>query len=344
MKIVFYSSQPYDRRFFDEVNADFAHELVYHDYPLTAHTDLRTLDAPAVCVFVNDDLSRSVLQALQAQGVWLIVLRCAGFNNVDLAAAEELGLSVVRVPAYSPYAVAEHTVGLMLALNRKIHRAYNRVREGNFSLDGLLGFDMHGRTVGVVGTGRIGAVVVRIVRAMGCDVLAHDPSPNDECVSLGARYVCLPELYAQADIVSLHCPLTCDTHHLIDAAALAQMKDGVMLINTSRGAVVDASILVPGLKSGKIGYLGMDVYEQEGDLFFQDLSNQIIQDDVFERLVTFPNALITGHQGYFTEDALRNIAHTSLSNVTVLEQGQPCANVLTTVVLRGSCENKHNVK
>ena len=337
MKIVFFSSKPYDRQFFDEANAEYGHELVYLDYPLSIHTDLRTLDAPAVCVFVNDDLGRPVLQTLKQQGVSLIVLRCAGFNNVDLRAAEELGLTVVRVPAYSPYAVAEHTVGLMLTLNRKIHRAYNRVREGNFSLDGLLGFDMHGRTVGVVGTGRIGALVVRILRGMGCEVLAHDLAPNQECVSLGARYADLPELYAQADIITLHCPLTCDTHHLIDAQALAQMKDGVMLINTSRGAVVDAGILVPGVKSGKIGYLGLDVYEQEGDLFFKDLSNQIIQDDVFERLLTFPNVLITGHQGYFTEDALRNIAHTSLQNVSDVAQGRGCENTLKSNVLRDAC-------
>jgi len=338
MKVVFFSSKPYDRRYFDEANVAHGHQLVYFSHPLTTHTDLQSLSADAVCVFVNDDLGREVLTALQRRGVSLIVLRCAGFNNVDLNAAEELGLTVVRVPAYSPHAVAEHTLGLMLSLNRKIHRAYNRVREGNFSLDGLLGFDMHGRTVGIIGTGRIGALVVRIVRGMGCEVLAHDPSPNAECESLGARYVALGELYAQSDIISLHCPLSCDTHHLIDAAALAQMKDGVMLINTSRGAVIDASILVSGLKSGKIGYLGLDVYEQEGDLFFEDLSNEVIQDDVFERLVTFPNVLITGHQGYFTEDALRNIAHTSLQNVSTVERGQACDNALTSGVLRGACK------
>ncbi len=339
MKIAFFSSKPYDQRFFDETNSELAHELVYYSHPLTRHTDLRSLDAEAVCVFVNDDLSRDVLTALKQQNVRLVVLRCAGFNNVDLLAAEELGLTVVRVPAYSPHAVAEHSVGLMLSLNRKIHRAYNRVREGNFSLEGLLGFDMHGRTVGVIGTGRIGALVVRIVSAMGCKVLAYDLSPNQECVSLGASYVDLPALYQHADIISLHCPLTCDTHHLIDAEALAQMKDGVMLINTSRGAVIDASMLVSGLKSGKIGYLGLDVYEQEGDLFFEDLSDKIIQDDVFERLVTFPNVLITGHQGYFTEDALRNIAQTSLANVSAIEQGRGCENTVTSALLRGACAN-----
>lgn len=337
MKIVFFSSKSYEQKFFDEANEKFGFELVYFAHHLSRHTELKSLSADAVCVFVNDILDYDVLSALQQQGIRLVVLRCAGFNNVDLPAAEKLGMRVVRVPAYSPYAVAEHTVGLMLSLNRKIHRAHNRVREGNFSLEGLLGFDMHGRTAGVIGTGRIGSVVVRILSGMGCCVLAYDPQKNNECVQLGARYVSLAELYAQSDIISLHCPLDCNTHHLINAAALAQMRDGVMLINTSRGAVIDAAILVSGLKSGKIGYLGLDVYEQEGDLFFEDLSNDIIQDDVFERLVTFPNVLITGHQGYFTEDALRNIAQTSLANVHALEQGQVCENELTATVLRGAC-------
>lgn len=338
MKIIFFSSKPYDQKFFDEANQAFGFELVYFEQPLSSHTELRSLSADAVCVFVNDSVDRKVLTVLQQQDIRLVVLRCAGFNNVDLSAAEELGVKVVRVPAYSPYAVAEHTVGLMLSLNRKIHRAYNRVREGNFSLDGLLGFDMHERTVGVIGTGRIGSLVVRILSGMGCHVLVHDFRENNECLQLGASYVSLPELYQRSDIITLHCPLTCDTHHLINADALAQMKDGVMLINTSRGAVMDAAILVSGLKSGKIGYLGLDVYEQEGDLFFKDLSDKIIQDDVFERLVTFPNVLITGHQGYFTEDALRNIAQTSLANVSAVQQGQACKNELTTAMLRNACQ------
>lgn len=338
MKIAFFSSKSYDQRFFDEANEEFGFELTYFSHHLSPHTDLTSLSVDAVCVFVNDIVDRNVLSALHQQGVRLVVLRCAGFNNVDLPAAEALGLQVVRVPAYSPYAVAEHTVGLMLSLNRKIHRAYNRVREGNFSLQGLLGFDMHGRTVGVIGTGRIGSLVVRILSGMGCRVLVYDLQQNDECLQLGASYVSLSELYSQADIITLHCPLTCDTHHLINADALMQMKEGVMLINTSRGAVMDAAILVSGLKSGKIGYLGLDVYEQEGDLFFEDLSDQIIQDDVFERLVTFPNVLITGHQGYFTEDALRNIAQTSLANVSAVDKGEVCDNALTTIVLRDACK------
>lgn len=338
MKIVFFSSKVYDQTFFDEANEKYGFELVYFAHHLSRHTDLHSLSADAACVFVNDTVDHNVLSALNQRGIRLVVLRCAGFNNVDLSAAEELGVKVVRVPAYSPYAVAEHTVGLMLSLNRKIHRAYARVREGNFSLDGLLGFDMHGRTVGVIGTGRIGSLVVRILSGMGCRILAYDPQQNDECVRLGVHYVNLPELYAQSDIITLHCPLTCDTHHLINGDALALMNDGVMLINTSRGAVVDAKILVAGLKSGKIGYLGLDVYEQEGDLFFKNLSDTIIQDDLFERLVTFPNVLITGHQGYFTEDALRNIAHTSLANASAVEQGQVCENELTTTVLHGACQ------
>lgn len=337
MKIAFFSSKPYDQTFFDEANKQFGHELQYFSHHLSEHINMQGLSVNAVCVFVNDNLDRQVLASLHKQGIGLVVLRCAGFNNVDLVAAEDLGVKVVRVPAYSPFAVAEHAVGLMLSLNRKIHRAYNRVREGNFSLQGLLGFDMHGRTVGVIGTGRIGTLVVRILVGMGCRVLVNDPQENQECVSLGAEYVSLPTLYEQSDIVTLHCPLTCDTHHLIDADALSKMKAGVMLINTSRGAVIDASILVPGLKSEKIGYLGLDVYEQEGDLFFEDLSNKIIQDDVFERLVTFPNVLVTGHQGYFTQDALRNIAEVSLQNATEVEQGVSCANELTATVMRAPC-------
>lgn len=337
MKIAFFSTRDYDRQYFDEVNTSFGHELCYYSHRLSLPVARQPLSVDAVCVFVNDNLDRETLTALHQQGINLVILRCAGFNNVDLVTTEQLGMTVVRVPAYSPYAVAEHTVGLMLSLNRKIHRAYNRVREGNFSLQGLLGFDMHGRTVGVVGTGRIGALVVRILAGMGCRVLAHDIRQNKQCIDLGAEYVSLSELYQQSDIITLHCPLNCDTHHMINDRALQQMKPGVMLINTSRGAVIDATVLVPGLKSGKIGYLGLDVYEQEGDLFFQDLSDQIITDDIFERLVTFPNVLITGHQGYFTEDALRNIATTSLENASIIERGSPCNNEVTTALLRAPC-------
>jgi D-lactate dehydrogenase len=233
-----------------------------------------------------------------------------------------LGLTVVRVPAYSPYAVAEHTVGLILTLNRKIHRAYARVREGNFALDGLLGFDLNGRTVGVIGTGKIGAVVARIMNGFGCQLLAYDPFPTPECERLGVKYVSLPQLFAASDIVTLHCPLTPETHHLIDAQAIGQMKSGFMLINTGRGALIDTQAVIEALKSGQIGYLGLDVYEEEADLFFEDLSDKVIHDDVFARLLTFPNVVITGHQGFFTEEALKSIAETTLSNITAFEQGQ----------------------
>jgi len=258
--------------------------------------------------------------------VELIALRCAGFNNVDLDAAARRGIKVVRVPAYSPYAVAEYTVGLMLALNRKIHRAYCRVREGNFSLNGLLGFDMEGRTAGIIGTGKIGSLVVRTLRAMGMKVLASDPVVNEECVKEGAQYVDLDVLFAQSDVISLHCPLTPVTHHIIDAEAIDKMKPGVMLINTSRGAVIDTSAVIASMKSGHIGMLGLDVYEQEEELFFEDHSYEVITDDVFERLLTFPNALVTAHQGFFTADALENIAATTLGNIGEFEQGGQLSN------------------
>ena len=277
---------------------------------------------PAVCVFVNDQLDALVLAELARQGTRLIALRCAGFNNVDLAAARDLDMTVVRVPAYSPYAVAEHTVGLILSLNRKIHRAYNRVRDGNFALDGLLGFDLHGRTVGLIGTGQIGAVTANILNGFGCSLLAYDPYPNPACEAIGVRYVPLAELLAESDIITLHCPLTPETHYLINGRALSQMKKGVMLINTSRGALVDTRAVINALKSGQVGYLGLDVYEEEGDLFFEDLSDQAIRDDIFARLLTFPNVMITGHQAFFTAEALQNIAATTLANVTAFEQGE----------------------
>ena len=295
-------------------------------------------DAQAVCVFVNDEIDKEVLNALRNRGIGLVALRCAGFNNVDLISAEKLGITIVRVPAYSPNSVAEHTLALMLALNRKIHRAYNRVREGNFSLDGLLGFDLNGRTAGIVGTGRIGRIVAHILLAIGCTVIANDPKPCAEGEEMGVRYVELTELFQQSDIISLHCPLNCDTYHLVNESALAQMKKGIMIINTSRGATLDSRAVIVGLKSGKIGYLGLDVYEQEGDLFFQDLSNQVIQDDVFERLVSFPNVLITGHQGFFTEDALQNIAQTTLNNISDFERDGKCMNEISTSLLREPCE------
>jgi D-lactate dehydrogenase len=257
-----------------------------------------------------------------------VALRSAGYNNVDLPAAARLGITVTRVPAYSPHAVAEHTVALILALNRKVHRAWARVREGNFSLDGLLGFDLVRRTAGVVGTGKIGAAVVRILSGFGCRVLAFDPVPNADCLALGAAYVSLPELLASSDIVTLHCPLTPETRHLVDAASLARMKPGAMLINTGRGALVDTPAVIEALKSGHLGYLGLDVYEEEAALFFEDRSWRVLQDDVFARLLTFPNVLVTGHQGFFTTEALTAIADTTLQAVTEFEQGKVPSNAV----------------
>jgi D-lactate dehydrogenase len=321
MKVAVFSSRQYDRRFLDAANAaaSEAHELHYIDAHLTAATAALAADAGAVCAFVNDQLDRPTLQRLAAQGIRLIALRSAGFNHVDLAAARELGLTVARVPAYSPHAVAEHTVALVLSLNRRIHRAYARVREGNFALDGLLGFDLHGRTVGVIGTGTIGIEVARIMRGFGCRVLGSDPDHDAEFEALGGVYVELPVLLAESDIVTLHCPLTPQTRHLVDSHAVARMKPGVMLINTSRGAVIDTRAVIAGLKSGAIGHLGLDVYEEEGDLFFENLSDQMIHDDVFARLLTFPNVLITGHQAFFTAEALTAIAETTIGNMSSFE-------------------------
>jgi D-lactate dehydrogenase len=281
----------------------------------------------AVCVFVNDQMNAAVIATLESLGVRLIALRCAGYNNVDLSAAKKHGITVVRVPAYSPYAVAEHTIALMLALNRKLHRAYNRVREGNFALDGLVGFDMHGKIVGVIGTGQIGTVVAQILTGFGCPILAFDPFPNATCRSLGVRYVELNQLFAESDIITVHCPLTPENKHLINGQALEKMKNGVMLINTSRGALLDTIVITEGLKSGRIGYLGLDVYEEEEDIFFEDRSGLILSDDVFARLLTFPNVIITGHQAFFTREALLNIAATTIDNITKFENNQPLENM-----------------
>jgi D-lactate dehydrogenase len=314
MRIAFYSTRPYDRRFFTEANADGAHELVFFEARLDASTAATAAGAEAVCAFVNDTLDAAVLQRLHALGVRLVLLRSAGFNHVDLPAAAALGLAVGRVPEYSPYAVAEHTAALVLTLNRKIHRAHARVREGNFQLEGLMGFDLHGSTVGIVGTGKIGRCFARIMRGFGCRVLAADPQPHPEALALGVEYVSWSSLLEASDIISLHCPLTPATRHLVDAAALSRMKKGAMLVNTSRGAVVDTRAVIASLKRGHLGSLGLDVYEEEGDLFFRDLSAGVLQDDVFARLLTFPNVVITGHQAFFTEQALAQIAQVTLAN------------------------------
>ncbi len=313
MRVAVYSSKPYDERFLAEANA--THELTFFEARLTPDTARLAEGVEAVCAFVNDDLGAATLKRLAAGGTRLIALRSAGFNHVDLDAAAGAGLTVARVPAYSPHAVAEHTVALILTLNRKTHLAYNRVRDGNFALDGLMGFDLVGKTAGVVGTGEIGAVLTCILAGFGCRLLAHDPKPNPSCEARGAVYVDMPTLLAQSDVVTLQCPLTPATHHLIDDAAIARMKPGAMLVNTSRGAVVDTRALIRGLKSGALGSVALDVYEEEGDLFFEDLSNRFIPDDVFARLLTFPNVLITGHQGFFTREALQAIAAVTIENI-----------------------------
>jgi D-lactate dehydrogenase len=278
---------------------------------------------PAVSIFVSDDASAEVLRTLHAGGTRFIALRSAGFNHVDLDEAQRLGLTIARVPAYSPYAVAEHAVGLMLTLNRKFHRAYARVREQNFSLEGLMGFDMRGKAVGVIGTGKIGEAACSILRGFGCRVLASDPVINPACRAIGVEYVSLPDLYAASDIITLHCPLTPSSRHMIGEASLAVMKPGVMLINTSRGAVIDTRALIAALKRGHVGSVGLDVYEQEGDLFFKDLSSEVIHDDVFVRLLTFPNVFITAHQGFFTREACEAIARTTIDNANGFEHAGP---------------------
>jgi D-lactate dehydrogenase len=314
MEIAIFSTRPWDRRFLDAANAS-GHTLRYVEARLDPVTAAAAAGAQAVCAFVNDVVNAEVLEALHAQGVRLVVLRSAGFNHVDLVAAARLGIAVGRVPEYSPHAVAEHTVALLLTLNRKTHRAHARVREGNFALDGLLGFDLHGKTVGVVGTGKIGACFAAIMKGFGCTLLGSDPVENPDCAALGLRYVSLPVLLAESDVVSLHCPLTPATRHLIGQQALATIKPGAMLLNTSRGAVVDTTAAIAALKSGRLGSLGIDVYEEEADLFFRDLSDEVLHDDVFARLLTFPNVVVTGHQAFFTVEALRAIAETTIDNV-----------------------------
>lgn len=315
-RVAVFDSKAYDRRFLEQANLQFHHQLTFFEAQLKPSTAVLADGFDAICVFVNDQLDETVLTQLAAQGTRIVALRCAGYNNVDLASAGKLGIIVVRVPAYSPHAVAEFTIGLVLALDRHIHRAWARVRENNFALDGLIGRNLFGRTVGVFGTGRIGALVARTFKlGFDCDVIACDLAQNAELAATGVRYVDRQELIAQADIITLHCPLTPDTRHFIDAAAIAAAKPGVMIINTSRGALIDTRALIAGLKSHKIGSVALDVYEQEADLFFKDLSSEIIDDDVFQRLLTFPNVLVTGHQAFLTEEALAAIAETTLQSI-----------------------------
>lgn len=315
MKIAMFSAKPWVHQAFEPLAASFSAEITWLEPRLEPATAALAAGHEAVCVFVNDQVDAMVIQRMKDIGVRLIALRCAGFNNVDLKAASRAGLGVVRVPAYSPYAVAEHAAGMMLCLNRRYHRSWARVLEGNFALDGLLGFDMQGKTVGVVGTGRIGQVLCRILQGFGCRILAYDTFPDATLRDSGVEYVDLPAIYARSDILSLHCPLTPETRHMIDANAIESMKKGVMIINTSRGPLVDTVAVIAALKTGKIGYLGLDVYEEEQELFFEDHSEQVIQDDTFVRLQTFPNVLITAHQAFFTKEAVDNIARVTLENI-----------------------------
>lgn len=314
MKIAFFSAKPYDKVFFDRYNEQ-GFEIEYFETHLGPHIVNVIEDAFAVCVFVNDKLNAQVIEQLAAKGVKLIALRCAGFNNVDIAAAKVHGIRVCRVPAYSPEAVAEHAVAMILTLNRKTHKAYNRVREQNFALNGLLGFNLYGKTVGVIGTGKIGKAFCKIMLGFGCAVLAYDLYKDEELQTAGVTYTSQDELLQQSDIVSLHCPLTEDNHYLINKQTLATMKQGVTLINTSRGGLICTADVIEALKSGQVGYLGIDVYEQEDKLFFRDLSGDIIQDDTIQRLMSFPNVLVTAHQAFFTDEALSQIAQVTLSSI-----------------------------
>lgn len=314
--IAFFDAKPYDRKSFDLANAKIGYEITYFETKLNSRTVELASGFDAVCAFVNDTLDKPVLDYLSEHGTRIIALRCAGYNNVDFKAAFGK-IHAVRVPAYSPYAVAEYATALMLSLNRKIHKAYNRVREGNFAINGLVGFDMHGKTAGVVGTGAIGRSLISILQGFGMKVLAYDPFPNQQYAEANrVTYVDLPELYRQADIISLHCPLTPETKYMINETTIPTLKDGVMLINTGRGGLIDTKALIEGLKSGKIGAAGLDVYEEESDYFFEDRSTEMIADDILARLLTFPNVLITSHQAFLTVDALKNIAETTLNNLT----------------------------
>ncbi len=322
LKVAFFDTKPYTQEAFEKAN-DGQLKLKFYQPRLSEDTASLADGYPVICAFVNDDLSADVIQRLADAGVGMIAMRCAGYNNVDLNACSDNDISVARVPAYSPHAVAEHALALMLTLNRKIHRAHFRVREGNFSLNGLVGFDMHGKTVGVVGTGKIGATLVGILLGLGCNVLGYDKFPDDELAKTeGFQYVEMDDLLGRSDIVSLHVPLMPETHHIIDADDLAQMKRGAMLINTSRGGLLDTQALIDALKTGQVGSAGLDVYEEESEYFFEDFSNEVITDDQLARLLAFNNVIVTSHQGFLTAEALHNIAQTTLNNISEWHSGK----------------------
>lgn len=328
MKVAVFSTKSYDREFLEKLNAKFKHDLSFFEVPLNRHTASLANGFKGVCVFVNDKVDPETIEILHYSGVEVIVLRCAGFNNVDLKTSAEKNMKVYRVPAYSPNSIAEHALALILTLNRKTHKAFNRIRENNFSLDHLLGFNLHKKVVGVIGTGMIGSVFADIMLGLGCEVIAHDIEESSGLKEKGVKYISLEELLKTSDIISLHCPLTPETHHLINKEAFSMMKKGVMLINTSRGAVIDTKEAIRALKSQKLGYLGIDVYEQEESLFFRDLSEQIVSDDLIARLMSFPNVLITAHQGFFTEEAMTQIAKVTLQNISDFEAGRMNENLI----------------
>lgn len=316
MKIIFFGTRPYDRESFDRVNGSFGLDIVYHRSHLNRNNVALAQEAGVVCIFVNDTADAETIRLLAEGGVKLIALRCAGFNNVDLRAAARYGVSVVRVPAYSPHAVAEYALALMLDLNRKIHRAYWRTRDGNFSLHGLLGFDMYSRTVGIIGTGKIAKVLIHILNGLGVEILAYDPYPDDAFAREERfSYTTLDELYRRSDIISLHCPLNDQTRYMIDEQAIAKMKPGVMIINTGRGQLIRTGALIDALKDKKVGSAGLDVYEEEAAYFYEDTSDRVMDDDVLARLLSFNNVIVTSHQAFFTREALDNIAHTTLQNI-----------------------------
>ncbi len=324
--VAFYDTKPYDREYFERNPDSGRLKWQFHEFRLSAQTVASARGADAVCVFVNDRPDAGCLEALRGLGVGLIALRCAGFNNVDMAAARRLGMRVVRVPAYSPHAVAEHTVGLLLTLNRKIHRAYNRVREYNFSLSGLVGFDLFGKTVGVVGTGRIGRIAAQIFRGFGSKVMAYDPMPQQAwAVEHGVTYADLDTVLAAADILTLHLPLTPETHHLLGERTLERMKPGAFIVNTSRGKLIDSAALIRHLKSGHIGGVALDVYEEEEGVFFEDHSGSMMQDDELALLISFPNVLITSHQAFLTHEALTEIARVTTDNLVRWDAGSGLA-------------------
>ncbi|OLQ86382.1 lactate dehydrogenase [Vibrio panuliri] len=326
LNVAMFSSKSYDEKSFSDINREFGFNLHFHDFRLKQKTARMAQGCEVVCAFVNDDLSALVLKELAENGVKLIAMRCAGYDRVDLAAAKQLGLQVVRVPAYSPEAVAEHTVGMMMCLNRRFHKAYQRTRDANFSLEGLVGFNFHGKTVGVFGSGKIGLATMRILHGLGMNILCFDPYENPQAIELGVTYCDKDTLLKSSDIITLHCPMTPENYHLLNQEAFDKMKDGVMIINTSRGELLDSAAAIEALKQGRIGSLGLDVYDNEKDLFFQDKSNDIVVDDVFRRLSACHNVLFTGHQAFLTSDALANIAQTTLSNIKAFSQNQVSGN------------------